>query len=83
MGRHHGLAPNGLIYAFGPMTFAIVCAVTILVGFIALLSVLGQRPRTTPEELLATRFAKGEIDEAEYARRLAILRYGPPLELPD
>ena len=36
-----------------------------------------------PEKRLAERFANGEIDEAEYARRLSILRYGPPLELPD
>ena len=40
-------------------------------------------PKQDPEKVLANRFAKGEIDEAEYARRLAILRYGPPLELPD
>jgi uncharacterized membrane protein len=36
-----------------------------------------------PEKLLATRFAKGEIDEREYSRRLSILRLGPPLEIPD
>lgn len=36
-----------------------------------------------PESLLAARFAKGEIDEAEYSRRLSVLRLGPPLELPD
>lgn len=40
-----------------------------------------KRPRD-PEELLRERFAKGEIDEAEYSRRLSILRLGPPLELP-
>ncbi|MBD0839440.1 SHOCT domain-containing protein [Streptomyces sp. TRM68416] len=31
------------------------------------------RPRPTPEELLAERFARGEIDEDEYHRRLAVL----------
>lgn len=31
----------------------------------------GQRP--TPEQLLAERFARGEIDEDEYRRRLATL----------
>ena len=36
-----------------------------------------------PERVLASRFASGEIDEAEYSRRLSILRLGPPLELPD
>jgi uncharacterized membrane protein len=64
------------------MAWAIVLTL-IMGGLIVLLTILSQRPRATPEELLATRFATGEIDEAEYARRLAILRYGPPLELPD
>lgn len=36
-----------------------------------------------PEKLLQRRYAKGEIDEAEYSRRLSVLRLGPPLELPD
>ncbi len=36
-----------------------------------------------PEKVLTARFARGEIDEAEYARRLSVLRLGPPLELPD
>ena len=30
--------------------------------------------RTTPEQLLAERFARGELDEDEYRRRLAVLR---------
>ena len=40
-------------------------------------------PKADPEKVLADRFAKGEIDEADYSRRLAILRYGPPIELPE
>lgn len=32
----------------------------------------------TPEQLLAERFARGEIDEDEYLRRLAVLRSPPP-----
>ncbi|HEY9474787.1 MAG TPA: SHOCT domain-containing protein [Mycobacteriales bacterium] len=32
------------------------------------------RPRPTPEHLLAERFARGEIDEDEYHRRLDVLR---------
>lgn len=31
-------------------------------------------PGESPEQLLATRFARGEIDEAEYQQRLAVLR---------
>jgi putative membrane protein len=34
-----------------------------------------------PGAVLAERFAKGEIDEAEYAHRLSVIRLGPPLEL--
>jgi putative membrane protein len=30
--------------------------------------------RNTPEQLLAERFARGEIDEDEYRRRLSVLR---------
>jgi len=37
--------------------------------------------REDPEKLLAARYAKGEIDEAEYSRRLSVLRLGPPLEI--
>jgi uncharacterized membrane protein len=32
-----------------------------------------------PEQILAERFAHGELDEIEYAQRLSILRVGPPL----
>jgi uncharacterized membrane protein len=34
-----------------------------------------------PEQMLAERFARGEIEEAEYARRLSTLRMGPAAEL--
>ncbi|WP_328690313.1 SHOCT domain-containing protein [Streptomyces phaeochromogenes] len=33
---------------------------------------------STPEQLLAERFARGEIDEEEYQRRLEVLRTGGP-----
>ena len=38
-----------------------------------------KRPPVDPEQLLAERFARGEIDEREYGERLATLRMGPPL----
>ena len=41
---------------------------------------VGQRD---PKAILDERFAQGEIDEHEYARRLSILQLGPPLMLPD
>ena len=64
--------------------FAIVMLVIMVfvIGLVAGLKAI-DRDTADPEELLKARFAKGEIDEAEYARRLSILRYGPPLELPD
>lgn len=37
---------------------------------------LGGEPRPSPERLLAERFARGEIDEEEYRRRLATLTGG-------
>jgi putative membrane protein len=37
-------------------------------------------PRLTPEELLAERFARGEIDEQEYNRRLDTLTQRPRVE---
>jgi len=34
----------------------------------------GETRHSSPEALLAERFAKGEIDEAEYDRRLGVLK---------
>ncbi|MFF8191071.1 SHOCT domain-containing protein [Streptomyces bobili] len=36
----------------------------------------------SPEQLLAERFARGEIDEEDYQRRLAALRASPPSTKP-
>ncbi|MEV3858153.1 SHOCT domain-containing protein [Streptomyces sp. NPDC050095] len=36
----------------------------------------------SPEQVLADRFARGEIDEEEYRRRLAALRTSDPLTKP-
>ncbi|MBA2807739.1 SHOCT domain-containing protein [Streptomyces sp. KM273126] len=35
-------------------------------------------PRSGPEQILAERYARGEIDEEEYERRMATLRGSPP-----
>jgi putative membrane protein len=45
-------------------------------GVVALLrrSAGSAQPRPTPEELLAERFARGDIDEEEYRRRRDVLR---------
>ncbi len=36
-----------------------------------------------PRRILDARFAKGEIDEAEYGRRLSVLQVGPPMDIFD
>ena len=70
------------------LEFAVVMGIILLfvVGLVGGLQWVERRavrkgPAADPEELLRERFAKGEIDETEYARRLSILKYGPPLEL--
>ncbi|HWS91235.1 MAG TPA: SHOCT domain-containing protein [Mycobacterium sp.] len=54
----------------------IITAVVLIVRY-----VVSQRPTgtsvgsaRTPEEVLAERYARGEIDDEEYQRRLALLR---------
>ena len=37
-----------------------------------------QPPPSAPEDLLAERFARGDIDEADYLRRVEVLRQQPP-----
>ena len=70
--------------------FAIVMAVIaafiiLLVGGLEAIDAMKKRRelRVDPQQVLAARFARGEIDEAEYSRRLSILRLGPPLEFPE
>ena len=57
--------------------------VLVLVGGLEIIDQLKKKNQLAvdPEKVLAARFAGGEIDEAEYARRLSVLRLGPPLEL--
>lgn len=68
------------VMAFGSVLFWAL----IVVGVIALVRYLGrERDRSQPvgptaEELLAQRFARGEIDEAEYRHRLDVLRQRIP-----
>jgi putative membrane protein len=57
-----------------------VLLIALVVGVIVLLARMGQLPRAAPpppprsaEELLAERFASGEITEDEYRSRLATL----------
>ncbi len=61
----------------------------VIVGVITMVRYLGRRDRSiatarpTAEQVLAERFAQGEIDEQEYRQRLDVLRGGPrPLVKP-
>jgi putative membrane protein len=78
-------------WGYGFMTISIVLFWAVLIiGLVALARYLnrtGQRnadtsPRPTPEQLLAERFARGEIGAEEYRERLGTLRSGvtPPSE---
>jgi putative membrane protein len=62
--------------------------ILIIVGIVALVRFTTGSPQQrsipaplpygeSPEQLLAARFARGEIDEAEYGQRLAVLRANP------
>jgi putative membrane protein len=69
---------NGWGWTF--MTLASVLFwVALIIAIVALLrhlngnNPLGRRSRSNAEELLAQRFARGDIDEAEYRLRLGVL----------
>ena len=62
----------------------------VIAGIVALVRYLGRGgqppgarpPAQAPEQLLAERFARGEIDEDEYHRRLTALRATRPTSTP-
>ena len=60
------------------MELAIVLLVVLLfiLGLVGGLKAIDREKPLPPAELLAKRFAKGEIGEAEYLRSLAILEHG-------
>jgi putative membrane protein len=71
-GWGYALMMVGNVLFWGLIIFGVVAVVRYLAR--------GDRavgPRLTPEQLLAERFARGEIDEEEYHQRLTILRHGP------
>ena len=63
----------------------ILVALGMVLGWLLLEDVLETRrkrlPPANPIAVLDDRFARGEIDEADWASRRAALTYGPPLEL--
>ena len=72
----HGMTGWGwVVMTVGTVVFwglLITLAVVLLRGLNRPATPVAQ-PRPTPEQLLAERFARGEIDEDEYRRRLATL----------
>ncbi len=77
MGIHGHGNRNGAVFWI-LVIVAIIALVRSNTGNAQASSVLQPPPRYTesPEQLLATRFARGDIDEAEYQQRLAVLRGG-------
>jgi len=79
---------NGWGYALMTVSMVLFWG-RVIFGVIALVRYLGRQdrslapPRLTPEQVLAERFAHGQIDEQEYQERRDILRGGPrPLMKP-
>lgn len=62
----------------------IVLIVTVGVVLVSMFRNGGRRQlETPPEQVLKARFARGEIGEEEYVRRLAVLQHDRLLELED
>jgi putative membrane protein len=69
---------NGWGWAFMTVGSVLLWAVLIFAVVILIRHFTGSRPisfgnRPSPEDVLAQRFARGEIDEADYRQRLAVL----------
>jgi putative membrane protein len=77
----YGPGMNG--WGYGLMTVNMVSFWALVIfGVIAVVRYLGRgdretAARPTPEELLAERFARGDIDENEYQQRRNVLARGP------
>jgi putative membrane protein len=71
--------PGMTAWGYGLMTVSMVLFWALVIfGVVALVRYLSRNDRAsaappTPEELLAERFARGEIDEEEYRGRLDVL----------
>ena len=76
----YGPGMNG--WGYGLMTVSMVLFWALIIfGMVALIRYLGRAGqvatvRPTPQQLLNERFARGEIDEDEYRRRLDVMAAG-------
>lgn len=80
----YGNGMSGWGYALMTISTVLFWAL-VIAGAVVLVRYLGRTPqlpaappphRHTPEQVLAERFARGEIDDDEYQRRLDTLRTG-------
>jgi putative membrane protein len=80
----YGSGMSGWGYALMTISMVLFWG-AVIVGIVALVRHFGRGGQQTPappsqpaapEQLLAERFARGEIDEEEYRRRLAVLHGG-------
>jgi putative membrane protein len=77
----YGSGMSGWGYALMTISMVLFWG-AVIIGIVALVRYVGRGGQQTsapqspqvPERLLAERFARGEIDEEEYQRRLAVLR---------
>ena len=79
MGWYDGDGGHMTGWGWTAMTIGSVLVLVLLGAIVVLLVRLGSRSadrppeRRSPEQLLGERFARGEIDEEEYRRRLDVL----------
>jgi putative membrane protein len=73
MPYHHDWEPGS---SWVVMLVLMLLFLTLLVGAIVLAVRATRRPLGGAEDVLAERFARGEIDAGEYERRRALLRRG-------
>lgn len=69
----------GMVLFWVLIIVAIVALIRFSTGATQTRAISAPSPYTeSPEQVLAARFARGEIDEAEYRQRLAVLRGAAP-----
>jgi putative membrane protein len=81
--HHHGMGGWG--YGLMALGFVVFWGL-VIVGLVVLVRYLRRdhpastapQPPSSPEQVLGERFARGEIDEEEYLRRMEVLRGGRP-----
>jgi len=82
----YGNGPSGWGYALMGVgsVVSLVVMITVIVLLVRFLARANRsEPPVSPEELLARRYARGEMDDVEYRHRLETLRIGPHAQTGD